>query len=149
MSSHLCRKVSGGDFERKKKKEQTFSESWTILVLNMKFQKSWGPRVTWLFPWPMHLLNLWPACMLSYSVMSDSAILWTVFRQDPLSMEFYRQEYWSGLPLLSPGDLPDLGIEPESPALAGGFFTTEPPGKPKNNGVGCYFLLQAIFPTQG
>ena len=46
---------------------------------------------------------------------------------------FSRQEYWSGLPFSSPGDLPDLGIKPESPAslaLAGGFFTTEPPGKP-------------------
>ena len=45
-------------------------------------------------------------------------------------MEFSRQEYWSGLPLLSPGDLPDLGIEPAYPALAGRFFTTETPGKP-------------------
>ena len=45
-------------------------------------------------------------------------------------MEFSRQKYWSGLPFPPPGDLPDLGIEPMSPALAGGFFTTEPPGKP-------------------
>ena len=45
-------------------------------------------------------------------------------------MGFSRQEYWSGLPFPSPGDLPDLGVEPESPALAGGFFTPEPPGKP-------------------
>ena len=47
--------------------------------------------------------------------------------QAPLSMGFPRQEYWSGLPFPSPGDLPDPGIEPESlvsPALAGGFFTT-------------------------
>ena len=41
-----------------------------------------------------------------------------------------RQEYWSGLPFPSPGDLPNPGIEPPSPALAGGRFTTEPPGKP-------------------
>ena len=47
--------------------------------------------------------------------------------QAPLSMGFPRQEYWSGLPFLSPGDLPHPGIEPRSPALAGGFFTTEPP----------------------
>ena len=40
------------------------------------------------------------------------------------------QEYWSGLPFLSPGDLPNPGIEPTPPALAGRFFTTEPPGKP-------------------
>ena len=54
--------------------------------------------------------------------------------QAPLSMELFRQEYWSGLPFPPPEDLPDPAIEPyssASPALAGGFFTTEPPGKPK------------------
>ena len=50
--------------------------------------------------------------------------------QVPLSVGFSRQEYWSGLSFPSPGDLPDPGMEPESSALAGGFFTTEPPGKP-------------------
>ena len=54
--------------------------------------------------------------------------LWTVALQAPLPMEFFRQEYWSGLPFPS-GDLPDTGIEPVSPALAGGFITAEPPGK--------------------
>ena len=58
------------------------------------------------------------------------AIPRTIARQAPPSMGFSRQEYWSGLPSPSPGDLPDPGIEPESPALVGGFFTTEPPGKP-------------------
>jgi len=47
---------------------------------------------------------------------------WTIAHQVPLSMEFSRQEYWSGLPFPSPGDLLDPGIEPTSPALAGGFF---------------------------
>ena len=56
---------------------------------------------------------------------------WTGVHQAPLSMEFSRQEYWSGLPFPPPVDLPDPGIEPVSPALAGGFFTTEPPGKPQ------------------
>ena len=51
--------------------------------------------------------------------------------QDPLSMGFPRQEYWSGLTFPSPGDLLNPGIKPASPALADGFFTTEPPGKPK------------------
>ena len=46
-------------------------------------------------------------------------------------MGFPRQEYWSGLPFPSPGDLPDPGIEPSSPALAGWSFTIEPPGKPE------------------
>ena len=56
---------------------------------------------------------------------------WTGGRQAPQSVEFSRQEYWSGSPFLSPGDLPDRGIEPGSPvspALAGGFFITVPPG---------------------
>ena len=44
-------------------------------------------------------------------------------------MGFLRQEYWSGLPFPSPGDLPDPGIKPVSPALTGRFFNTEPPGK--------------------
>ena len=55
---------------------------------------------------------------------------WTVACQAPLSMGFSRQEYWRGLPFPSPGDLPNLGIEPTSPALAGKFFTIEAPGKP-------------------
>ena len=49
---------------------------------------------------------------------------WTVVRQAPLPMEFPRQEYWSGLPFPSPGNLCDLGIEPTSPTLADKFFTT-------------------------
>ena len=65
--------------------------------------------------------------------MSESFVTpWAMAHQALLSMEFYRQEYWSGLPFPSPGDLPDPGTEPASlvsPALAGGFFTTEPPGK--------------------
>ena len=63
--------------------------------------------------------------------MSDSfATPWTIARQASLSMGFSRQEYWSGLPFPPLGDLSDPGIELESSALAGGFFTTEPLGKP-------------------
>ena len=54
---------------------------------------------------------------------------WTVARQAPLSMGFSRQESWSGLPFPSPGDLPDPGIEPRSPALQADSSPTEPPGK--------------------
>jgi len=57
---------------------------------------------------------------------------WIVARQAPLSIGFSRQEYWSGLPFPSQGDLPRSGIEPTSPSLAGGFFTAEPPGKPSH-----------------
>ena len=52
--------------------------------------------------------------------------------QTPPSMGFSRQEYWSGLPLPSPGDLPDPGIEPWSPALQADALTSEPPGKPSD-----------------
>ena len=55
---------------------------------------------------------------------------WTVAHQFPLFMGFPRQEYWSGLPFPSPGDLPNPGIRPASPTLADRFFTTELPGKP-------------------
>ena len=58
---------------------------------------------------------------------------WTVARQAPLPMEFSRHKYWSGLPFPTPGDLSDPGTDPmplASLALADGFFTTEPPGKP-------------------
>ena len=55
---------------------------------------------------------------------------WTVARQTPLPMGFPGQEYWSGLPFPSPGDLSDPGIEPVSFALSGRFFTAEPLGKP-------------------
>ena len=54
---------------------------------------------------------------------------WTVAGQAPLSMEFSRQEYWSGLPFSSPGDLPDPGIEPGCPALEADSLPSEPPGK--------------------
>ena len=55
---------------------------------------------------------------------------WTVAHQAPLSMEFSRQEYWSGLPFPSPGDLPDPGIELGSLALQADVLPSEPPGKP-------------------
>ena len=55
---------------------------------------------------------------------------WTVAYQASPSMGFSRQEYWSGLPFLSPGDLPDPGIEPGSLALEAGALTSKPPGKP-------------------
>ena len=55
---------------------------------------------------------------------------WTVAYQAPLSMKFPRRECWSRLLFPSPGEIPDPGMEPVSPALAGRFFTTEPPRKP-------------------
>ena len=59
------------------------------------------------------------------------ATSWTVAYQAPPSMEFCRQEYWSGLPFPSPGDLPDPGTEPLSSALQADTLPSEPPGKPQ------------------
>ena len=68
--------------------------------------------------------------LFSYSVVSYSfATPWTIAHQALLAMGFSRQEYWSGLPFLPPGDLPDPGTEPVCPALTGGFFMAESPGK--------------------
>ena len=58
------------------------------------------------------------------------AVPWTVAYQAPPSMEFSRQDYWSGLPFPSPGDLPDPGIEPGSPTLQADALPSEPPEKP-------------------
>ena len=73
------------------------------------------------------------ACAHSLNCVRFFVTLWTVALQAPLSMEFSRQEYWIRLPFPPPGDLPNPEIEPVSlvsPALAGGFFTSVPPGKP-------------------
>ena len=77
---------------------------------------------------------------------------WTVAHQAPLSMGVSRQEYWSGLPHPSPGDLPDPEIEPKSltsPALAGGFFTIEPPGNPNTNDREGFSVLLSLFFQEG
>ena len=116
----------------------------------------WGTHVN---PWPIHV-NVWQKPLQYYKVISLQLIKkikekkvcvcarthmcalthvqlfatpWTVANQAPLSIGFPRQEYWSGSPFPTPRDLPDPEMEPTSlsaPALAGGFFTTVPPGKP-------------------
>ena len=67
----------------------------------------------------------------SLSCVRLFATPWTVAHQAPLSLGFSRQEYWIGLPFPSPGDLPNPGTEPRSPALQADALTSEPPGKPK------------------
>ena len=72
---------------------------------------------------------------------------WTIAHQAPLSMEFSRKEYWNGLPFPSPGDLPNPGIEPRSPALQADALSSEPPGKLKKNthNIKLYQAHQIIF----
>ena len=117
--------------------------------------------LTWHFPLPspgcLPLLirtvvmldqgPLWALCytVLSHSIMSDSVTPGIVAHQAPLFMEFSRQEYWSGLPCLPPGDLPNPGIKPRSPTLQADSLPSEPPGKPKDTGVGSLSLLQGIL----
>ena len=76
---------------------------------------------------------------------------WTVSCQAPLSMEFSRQEYWSGLPFPPLRNLSNPGIEPKAPALAGRFLTTEPPGKPnflaKGHSLANVGAQQCIWPN--
>ena len=99
-------------------------------------------------------------------MFNSIATPWTAAYQAPQSMEFSRQEYWSGLPFISPGDLPNPGIELGSSALQANALSSEPPGKPhglyitlnpnpnpnspdQNTGVASLSLLQGIFQTQG
>ena len=68
-------------------------------------------------------------CVCSVSPVPLFAMPWTAAHQAPLSMGFSRQEYWSVLSCLSPGDLPNPGMEPGSPAFQADALTSEPPGK--------------------
>ena len=106
-----------------------------------QFGENTLPQPPWRWIW--HYLVSWtftfsessPILLLKWSeVKSLSRVRlfvtpWTVAHQAPLSMGFSRQEYWSGLPFPSPGDLPDPGIEPRSPALRTDALTSEPFGK--------------------
>ena len=89
------------------------------------------------------------ACVIScFRHVWHFATVWTVARQALLSMRFSRQEYWSGLTCPPPGDLPNPGIARASPgslALAGGFFTTESPGKPADYSGNLYFISSQMF----
>ena len=96
--------------------------SWVVGSIRVHFSISLlsdTMLVAWNHPWGEYLY--------ASSIVSGSLTPWTTAHQDPLSMKFSRQEYWSGLPCPPPGALPDAGIELESllsPALAGRFFTT-------------------------
>ena len=101
-----------------------------------------------LSPWK-HAISIqyYDMTLKSLSRVRLFAPPWTVAYQAPPSMEFSRQEYWSGFPFPSPGDLSNPGIEPRSPTLQADALPSELPGK--NTKVGCCFLLQGSFPTQG
>jgi len=79
-----------------------------------------------------------------FSHVASFAAQWTVAYQGPLSVGFPRQECWSGLPLPSPGDLPDPEIKPVSSVWMGRFFTTEPSGKPKRSLPHFYYIICSV-----
>ena len=91
---------------------------------------SWTFVRFWLRIFDMRYTHLLLCCVQAQSSVQLFVTPWTVAYQASLSVGFSRQEYWSGLSFPPTGDLPNPGIETESPALAGRFFTTEPPGKP-------------------
>ena len=70
--------------------------------------------------------------VMSLSCVQLFATPWTITYQTPLFMGFSKQEYWNGFPFPSPGDFPDPGLKPRSPALQADALPSEPPGKPKN-----------------
>ena len=120
-------------------------EPYTLTSLNQLFQpKSDIWCISWLSPWKLFYVSLLKQLsfnsifMKSHSHVRLFVTSWTY--QAPPSMGFSRQEYWSGLPFPSPGDLPDLGIEPGSPALYADALPSEPPGKSKN-----YILSHPYF----
>ena len=90
-------------------------------------------------------------CAQLLSCVQPFVIPWTVAQQALLSMEFSRQEYWSGLPFPPPGDLPDSGIEPASltsPASTGRFFTIVPPGHKALTEAAHVSLVKRLQPRQ-
>ena len=108
------------------------------LKFHIYFMLSQGKKFLWshLPVFQNHPTSLVSQCVCA-QLLNHARLIgasWTLACQAPLPMEFSRQEHWSGVPFPTPRDLPDPGIEPTSlvsPALAGGFFTTGPPGKPK------------------
>ena len=102
-----------------------------IIVDSLRWEtKACLPNLPCPMTWPFTLTTIKCAQFLSHVRLFVTP--WTVARQAPLTMGFPRQEYWSRLPFSPPGDLPDPGIEPMSPAsptLADGLFTTEPSRK--------------------
>ena len=108
--------------------EDSGSISLAKMVVHFREQRKSG----WKVPPKGYLEDKWK---WSRSVVSVwlFATPWTAAYQAPPSKGFSRQEYWSGLPLPSPGDLPNPGIEPRSPTLQADALTSEPPGKPWKN----------------
>ena len=122
--------IAGGFFTSWATREAHNTTVGCLSLLQQIFltqESNWGPlhckRI-------LYQLSYQGSHAQSWSCVQHFATPWTVAYQAPLSMRLPRQEYWNGWPFLSPEDLPHWGLKPTSlapPALAGGFFTTEPP----------------------
>ena len=120
----------GGGVGGMLKREEMYGYIWLI----------WASLVPQLVKNLSAMQETWVQCLgwedtLEKGMTIPSSILawripWTVARWAPLSVGFSRQEYWSGLPIPSPKDFPNPGIEPRSPALQAYSLPSEPPGKP-------------------
>ena len=110
-------------FSERKNKKQGMKYVFNVVHLILELKAS--QHLSCIMMWDI-ILYLVAQSLASVQL---SVTPWTVANQASLSMGFSRQEYWSGVPCPPPGDLPDPGIESRSPALAGGFFTSKPPGK--------------------
>ena len=118
---------------------RTNKEENTRALMTLITRKGQNPPDCWS-NWP--LPGLWFQFKVVYETLeseSESEVAqscptlcdsWTVAHEAPPTMGFSRQDYWSGLPFPSPGDLPDPGIRPRSPALKADTLTSAPPGKP-------------------
>ena len=104
-----------------------------MLWVTAQLDSVFAQIISYNFKYPVYLLAVYgEKWKWSHSVVSDSVTPWTAASQAPPSMGFSRQQYWSGMPLPSPGDLPDSGIEPGSLTLWADVLPSKPPGKPSN-----------------
>ena len=106
---------------------------WPVTLLNTQGS-------CWVEDTPMNILRVWKGKCQSLSHVQLFVAPWSVAHQAPMSVEFSRQEYWSGLPFPSPGDLLNPGIEPGSPALQADSLPFEPPESPKPTQSSIQFL---------
>ena len=142
LQSTGCREL--GATERTHRQPHTFSWGWrdplwypgkTTEASVWQHFPMWGivPSCLSCLSWIIVTVSASPSLSEKTSQLLSRVRLfttpWTVAYQASLSMGFSRQEYWSGLPFPSPGDLPDPGIEPSSPTLEADTLTSEPPGK--------------------
>ena len=143
-------------FCREKEVHGLFTEGWIsqvypgIFVLDKQLKIwSWQIQATEISNLKLKNVRTWACRSLSQSLSLIGLVVspWTVAHQASLSMGFSRQEYWSGLPFPSPGDLPNPETEPAPPALAGDFFTTEPLGSPHESFRYTYNVPVVDFPN--